>query len=45
MADNLILKMASVGPWPMNSYALICPHTDRVFSSTPARSRTGLVQC
>ena len=27
MADNLILKMASVGPWPMNSYALICPHT------------------
>lgn len=23
----LILKQAEVGPWPMNSYALICPET------------------
>jgi len=27
MHDALILKTASVGPWPMNSYALICPQT------------------
>jgi hydroxyacylglutathione hydrolase len=27
MTDQLILKSASVGPWPMNSYALICPQT------------------
>ena len=27
MSDKLILKSASVGPWPMNSYALICPQT------------------
>src|SRR5262245_9501338 len=25
MATSLILKSASVGPWPMNSYAVICP--------------------
>ena len=24
---SLILKAASVGPWPMNSYSLICPDT------------------
>ncbi|MCB0154236.1 MAG: MBL fold metallo-hydrolase [Anaerolineae bacterium] len=27
MTQPLILKSASVGPWPMNSYALICPDT------------------
>lgn len=27
MTANLILKSAEVGPWPMNSYALICPDT------------------
>ena len=27
MSDQLILKTAAVGPWPMNTYALICPHT------------------
>ena len=27
MAENLILKSASVGPWPMNTYVLICPET------------------
>ena len=27
MTDRLILKHAEVGPWPMNSYALICPQT------------------
>jgi glyoxylase-like metal-dependent hydrolase (beta-lactamase superfamily II) len=27
MSDALILKSASVGPWPMNSYALICAET------------------
>ncbi len=27
MSENLILKSASVGPWPMNTYALICPQT------------------
>ena len=27
MTDKLILKSASVGPWPMNTYALICPQT------------------
>jgi glyoxylase-like metal-dependent hydrolase (beta-lactamase superfamily II) len=27
MAADLILNSASVGPWPMNSYALICPET------------------
>ncbi len=27
MTDSLILKSASVGPWPMNAYALICPET------------------
>ncbi len=27
MTDQLILKTASVGPWPMNAYALICPKT------------------
>jgi glyoxylase-like metal-dependent hydrolase (beta-lactamase superfamily II) len=27
MASALILKSAAVGPWPMNSYALICPDT------------------
>lgn len=29
MTDQLILKSASVGPWPMNSYALICPQTQQ----------------
>src|SRR5215510_6532923 len=27
MTEKLILKSASVGPWPMNSYVLICPET------------------
>ena len=27
MSESLILKTASVGPWPMNTYALICPQT------------------
>lgn len=27
MPSSLILKSAQVGPWPMNSYALICPET------------------
>ena len=27
MTENLILKSAAVGPWPMNTYALICPKT------------------
>lgn len=27
MPASLILKSASVGPWPMNTYALICPET------------------
>jgi glyoxylase-like metal-dependent hydrolase (beta-lactamase superfamily II) len=27
MISSLILKSAAVGPWPMNSYALICPET------------------
>jgi len=27
MTSSLILKSAAVGPWPMNSYALICPET------------------
>lgn len=27
MTIPLILKSASVGPWPMNAYALICPET------------------
>lgn len=27
MSNNLILKTASVGPWPMNAYALVCPQT------------------
>ena len=27
MTDRLILKFAAVGPWPMNTYALICPQT------------------
>ncbi len=27
VTEQLILKSAEVGPWPMNSYALICPHT------------------
>jgi glyoxylase-like metal-dependent hydrolase (beta-lactamase superfamily II) len=25
--STLILQMASVGPWPMNTYAIICPDT------------------
>ncbi len=29
MTDSLILNSASVGPWPMNAYALICPHTNK----------------
>jgi hydroxyacylglutathione hydrolase len=29
MSDPLILKSAQVGPWPMNSYAIICPETNR----------------
>jgi glyoxylase-like metal-dependent hydrolase (beta-lactamase superfamily II) len=29
MTDALILKSASVGPWPMNSYALICADTNQ----------------
>jgi len=29
MTQNLILKSASVGPWPMNAYALICPQTNQ----------------
>jgi hydroxyacylglutathione hydrolase len=29
MTDKLILKSASVGPWPMNAYALICPQTNQ----------------
>ena len=27
MPKPLILKSAAVGPWPMNTYALICPET------------------
>jgi glyoxylase-like metal-dependent hydrolase (beta-lactamase superfamily II) len=27
MTQPLILKLAAVGPWPVNSYALICPET------------------
>lgn len=27
MTNSLILKTAQVGPWPMNTYALICPET------------------
>jgi glyoxylase-like metal-dependent hydrolase (beta-lactamase superfamily II) len=27
MPQELILKSAEVGPWPMNTYALICPET------------------
>lgn len=27
MSDTLILKTAAVGPWPMNTYALICSQT------------------
>lgn len=27
MAEKMILKMLEVGPWPMNTYALICPET------------------
>jgi hydroxyacylglutathione hydrolase len=27
MTETLLLKTAQVGPWPMNSYALICPQT------------------
>lgn len=27
MTESLLLKSASVGPWPMNSYAIICPET------------------
>ncbi len=29
MTNKLILKSASVGPWPMNTYALICPETNQ----------------
>ena len=29
MEDKLTLRTAEVGPWPMNSYALICPQTGR----------------
>ncbi len=29
MSQQLILKTASVGPWPMNTYALICPQTNQ----------------
>jgi glyoxylase-like metal-dependent hydrolase (beta-lactamase superfamily II) len=29
MAEKLILKMLEVGPWPMNTYALICPETNQ----------------
>ena len=29
MAEELVLKSASVGPWPMNSYALICAETNQ----------------
>lgn len=27
MTESLLLKSAAVGPWPMNSYAIICPKT------------------
>lgn len=27
MAEKLILREISVGPWPMNTYVLICPQT------------------
>jgi len=27
MPPDLILRSATVGPWPMNAYALICPET------------------
>ena len=27
MPDKMTLRMAEVGPWPMNTYALICPTT------------------
>jgi glyoxylase-like metal-dependent hydrolase (beta-lactamase superfamily II) len=27
MTEQLILKQAQVGPWPMNAYALMCPET------------------
>jgi hydroxyacylglutathione hydrolase len=29
MTTSLILKSASVGPWPMNSYGVICPETQQ----------------
>ena len=29
MTTPLMLKFASVGPWPMNAYALVCPDTNQ----------------
>lgn len=44
MTDQLILKTASVGPWPMNAYALICPATGHSVLIDPGEEPDALSQ-
>lgn len=43
MTSPLILKTASVGPWPMNTYALICPDTGQSVLIDPGAEPDKLV--
>lgn len=44
MSLPLILKSASVGPWPMNSYAVICPETRQSLLIDPGAEPDTLLQ-
>jgi len=44
MTTALILKSATVGPWPMNAYALICPDTHQSILIDPGADSEALVE-
>ncbi len=44
MTQPLILKSATVGPWPMNAYALICPDTRESILIDPGADPDALIK-
>jgi len=44
MATTLILESASVGPWPMNTYALMCPDTNQSILIDPGADPETLIE-
>ena len=44
MTEKLILKSAQVGPWPMNTYALVCPRTGQSVLIDPGAEPEALTQ-